>query len=186
MNVKNYLAKVAYIDDMEIGEEICKVYKSKFDNSYITHVGMEDSVKFLSDREITDELTYGVGFSPKDGKWYGWSHRAIFGFKVGSTCQKGDCHYIPLGEKSAVEDAIRFWTEDDHINVRAGNPEIRDGVMGVYVEWDYSDKIKNTSLRGQISGVFHIFPEKYGRGEWTAKTMEDAKQMAFDFNHGVS
>lgn len=35
-----------------------------------------------------------IGFSVKDEKWYGWSHRAIFGFKVGSTCKKGDCHYI--------------------------------------------------------------------------------------------
>jgi len=32
-----------------------------------------------------------IGYSVKDGKWYGWSHRAIYGFKVGSTCKKGDC-----------------------------------------------------------------------------------------------
>jgi hypothetical protein len=25
-----------------------------------------------------------------------------------------------------------------------------------------------------------------GRGEWVAKTMDDAKQMAVDFNRGVS
>ncbi len=36
-----------------------------------------------------------IGFSTKDGKWYGWSHRAIFGFRKGSTCRKGDCHYVP-------------------------------------------------------------------------------------------
>lgn len=24
-----------------------------------------------------------IGFSEKNKKWYGWSHRAIFGFKVG-------------------------------------------------------------------------------------------------------
>jgi len=36
-----------------------------------------------------------IGWSHKDGKWYGWSHRAIFGFKIGSTCKKGDCHYVP-------------------------------------------------------------------------------------------
>ena len=35
-----------------------------------------------------------IGFSTKDGKWHGWSHRAIFGFKKGSTCKKGDCHYV--------------------------------------------------------------------------------------------
>ena len=36
-----------------------------------------------------------IGYSVKDGKWYGWSHRALYGFKVGSTCKKGDCHYVP-------------------------------------------------------------------------------------------
>ena len=44
-----------------------------------------------------------VGFSIKDGKWYGWSHRAIYGFKIGSRCRKGDCHYTPrnLGGRGA-------------------------------------------------------------------------------------
>lgn len=36
-----------------------------------------------------------IGFSSKDGKWYGWSHRAIYGFKIGSTCEKGNVHYVP-------------------------------------------------------------------------------------------
>jgi hypothetical protein len=65
-----------------------------------------------------------IGFSDKDGKWYGWSHRAIFGFKVGSVCRKGDCHYRSR----------------------------RDG----------------------------------GRGQWTAKTVADARQMACDFAESVS
>lgn len=32
-----------------------------------------------------------IGKSLKDGKWYGWSHRAIFGFKIGDKVKKGDC-----------------------------------------------------------------------------------------------
>ena len=32
-----------------------------------------------------------VGFCEKDQKWYGWSHRAIFGFGVGSIVKSGDC-----------------------------------------------------------------------------------------------
>ena len=35
-----------------------------------------------------------IGYSVNDGKWYGWSHRAIYGFRPGSTCKKGDCHYV--------------------------------------------------------------------------------------------
>lgn len=30
-----------------------------------------------------------IGFAPKDQKWYGWSHRAIYGFGIGSRVTKG-------------------------------------------------------------------------------------------------
>jgi len=42
------------------------------------------------------------------------------------------------------------------------------------------------SLRNKISLVYQEFPKQWGRGEWTAKTMDDAKQMAVDFCEGVS
>ena len=61
-----------------------------------------------------------IGYSKKDNKWYGWSHRALYGFTIGSKVKKGHCAY---------------------------------------------------------------YPEK---GEWEAKTMEDAKQIAIDFSKGVS
>ena len=32
-----------------------------------------------------------IGFSERDGKWYGWSHRAIYGFQVGDVVKEGDC-----------------------------------------------------------------------------------------------
>ena len=31
-----------------------------------------------------------IGFNPKTQTWYGWSHRAIFGFKVGDRVKAGD------------------------------------------------------------------------------------------------
>jgi hypothetical protein len=121
MDVQDYLKQVADVTNSDIPDDDGQIYVTKHDGSYITRVGMEDSVRYLAEQEITDDLTNGVGFSPKDGKWYGWSHRAIYGFKTGSTCNLGDCHY------------------------RTG-----------------------------------------GRGEWVAETIEDAKQMAVDFNQGVS
>ena len=30
------------------------------------------------------------------------------------------------------------------------------------------------------------FPDTWGKGEWIAETLEDAKQMAIDFANGVS
>ena len=32
-----------------------------------------------------------IGLSEQEQKWYGWSHRAIFGFSIGSMVQEGDC-----------------------------------------------------------------------------------------------
>lgn len=31
-----------------------------------------------------------IGFSEKEQKWYGWSHRGIYGFGIGSTVRNGD------------------------------------------------------------------------------------------------
>jgi len=111
---------VAFIGGSSIPGDDGKIYYSKYDGSYITRVGMEKSVKWLAKHEVTDCLTHGVGYSKKEHKWFGWSHRAAYGFDVGSTCKDGDCHY----------------TEE--------------------------------------------------RGEWAAKTMDDARQMAIDFCKGVS
>lgn len=46
-----------------------------------------------------------IGKSEKDGKWYGWSHRAIYGFKVGDKVEKGDCHdeILPIGFEAKTE-----------------------------------------------------------------------------------
>jgi len=35
--------------------------------------------------------TCSIGFCARDGKWYGWSHRAIHGFAVGHAVRKGSC-----------------------------------------------------------------------------------------------
>lgn len=186
MNIKDFLAQVAYIADSEIPDDSDKVYLSNFDNSYITRVGMEDSVKFLADLEITYQLSHGTGFSPKDQKWYGWSHRAIYGFKIGSTCEKGNCHYIPKDEADAIEDGIRFWSDDSKHYVRAGELDTVHDQPGIWLEWKYANNVPNEKLQSTIGGVFWSFPDTWGRGEWTAETEEDARQMAIDFNKGVS
>jgi hypothetical protein len=180
MKTKKWLKQVAYKEAGESFGEKIEQYLSKFDGSYITLVGMEDNVAPLAEREITEELTHGVGFSPKDNKWYGWSHRAIYGFGIGSTCKKGDCHYNGVDEKSAIEAAIEFWAGENHLNVKAG--EIKDGYVDI--SWEYDSKTPNEKLRGTITSVKHKLV--IGRGEWVAETMADAKIMAQDFNEGVS
>lgn len=194
MDINDYLGKVAYkklltVDDpmnCSFGDDRkeYEVWLSKFDDSYMTQVGMEENMKFLADREITKELTHGVGFSPKDGKWYGWSHRAIYGFEVGSTCNKGDCHYRAANEDDEIEAALAFWA-DEECHKRTWVEDVGNGT--IEVKWEYNDKVPNEKLRGTIVGTtWEYDPSNFGKGEWVAKTMEDAKQMAVDFNEGVS
>ena len=68
-----------------------------FYNSNGKYIGvLEDFKRLVVEREIEPE-TYGeakvcsIGKSTKDGKWYGWSHRAIYGFQIGDMVKKGDC-----------------------------------------------------------------------------------------------
>lgn len=187
MEVKDFLEKVAYKTKWEEDwmEEPSEIYVSKFDGSYITHVGLENDVKFLAEHEITEELTHGVGFSPKENKWYGWSHRAIFGFTIGSTCEKDDVHYVPSNMAEMKKNAIRFWSDESHKNVRCEGIVEQDGEKYLDIKWDYTDDIENESLRGVTGGTLSHIPE-FGRGEWVAETMEDAKQMAIDFCKGIS
>lgn len=35
--------------------------------------------------------TCSIGFCEREQKWYGWSHRAIYGFGIGDTVKEGDC-----------------------------------------------------------------------------------------------
>jgi len=200
MDVNDYLKEVAYIGEWDHGPggEPSKIYRSKFDDSYITHVGMEERVQFLADRGITQELTHGVGFSPKDNKWYGWSHRAIYGFTIGSTCKKGDCHYVSDTPEGLIDDRAEFFADisQESADEKRAECQILDDRSGIRI---LPAPLK-IPMANSIEDIFdedveleevdihegQYYTIKCGRGEWVAKTMEDAKQMAIDFNEGVS
>jgi hypothetical protein len=129
-----------------------------------------------------------IGYSNTDGKWYGWSHRAMFGFEIGSEVKKGDCAYTPVDLEDFMDGMTQFWSDDDHINtgtVMCGELD-ENGDKVVHTTWKYTDKIPNEQLRGTISGSHSVIPDQYGKGAWIAETNEDAKQMASDFAEGVS
>lgn len=73
-------------------------------------------VKVIAEREIYPELaarghgTCSVGKSAKDGKWYGWSHRAMVGFGIGDRIFEesyGDDQtpFVKHGSKPITNDA---------------------------------------------------------------------------------
>jgi len=197
------------------GDEI-EVRESKIDSSYICHTGQEKkSCGVYIHHGISEQVqnahgvaehTANIGFNPKSQKWFGWSHRCIAGFGVGSEVKRGDCAYTPTDKEDFLQDRMRFYGDTDmedscKLAVRGEivaeeqmewdcerDEEIHTGIIqeGVRVFWTYDDTIPNEKLRGQISSIFEAFPDTWGRGEWKAKTLSDAKQMAIDFADGVS
>jgi len=206
MNTKQYLDRVAYVKELDQSngsgdpDFINDCYFSKFDDSYITHVGVEDGVKHLAKLEITDELTHGVGFSPKDNKWYGWSHRAIYGFKVGSTCEKGNCHYVASTPEELIDDHANFFLDisQESADEKRAECQILDDRSGIRIlhtpiKLQMAENTQEVikAIAGAELPEETLFKDSFsviecGRGAWTAKTMADAKQMAQDFNSGVS
>lgn len=55
-----------------------------------------------------------IGFSEKEGKWYGWSHRARYGWGVGDTYEDGDCGFEEFKSKYNVKgNSFKCKTLDD-------------------------------------------------------------------------
>ena len=192
--LQTFIDQVAYSKEWDHGYgEPSLCYYSKVDGSYITHVGMDSTFKMFLKYGITDQLqtippngrTACIGYNPIEQKWWGWSHRAIYGFGVGSTCKQGDCHYCPDNKENYIEDCIRFWSDECHFNMRYEEAVV-DTLQGINIIWDYTDKVPNKELRGTTNSIFCAYPEFWGRGEWVAKDLADAKQMAIDFARGVS
>jgi hypothetical protein len=188
---QDWLEREARVETQAFGDEFYDVYVSKEDGGYLTHVGMEDHVLFLAKRNLThpqrrSEMgrTCSVGFDAQKKEWYGWSHRAIYGFGVGSKVKKGDCAYVPKDAEDFLDDMVRFWSDADHLNVH-GEHVVEDGRRGVRVSWLRSNRIPNKKLCNTVTGIFAAYPDAYGKGAWTAQTLEDAKQMARDFAEGV-
>ena len=134
-----------------------------------------------------------IGFSEKENKWYGWSHRAIYGFGIGSECKKGDCGYNADTKENFMKWCLSFWADSEY-SMGDDKAEFTKGLIynekskvdGVLVSYTYNDKVPNERVRGTVYENLSQLPDKWGKGEWTAKTMGDAKQMAIDFSNGVS
>lgn len=197
--LQKFINSVSVVGDSNIPDDDGKIYYSKVDGSYLTRVGMENDLNYLLKLGITEDIHDGygepqtscIGFNTLEKKWYVWSHRAIFGFGVGSECKKGSCGYEANNKKDFVEDCLRFWGDTDmegdtnKINPRA-KEVTEDGKLGVKVSYTYDNKTPNKALRGQVGEVFTEYPTTWGKGEWKANTLEQCKEMAVDFAKGVS
>jgi len=89
--------------------------------------------------------------------------------------------------ENVYEDEVEVM--DEKTGLMKIHSEIKKGgklLHGVRVSWTYTHDVPNETLRGQPGGNFTPYPKNWGRGEWTALTMDDAKQMAMDFVRSLS
>lgn len=176
-------------------------------------IGDEQTTKWLCDeRGIAPQLRHpdhgvcSVGFCAKEQKWYGWSHRAIAGFGVGSTVTKDSCAYTADTPEGLIEQYVDFHGEDDEqrrakaaaecriLPDRSGIGILRAPLLIPMASTmvDAIDAISDpetiqTMQLVDLHGGDNAYVErKCGRGEWTAKTLDDAYQMACDFADDVS
>lgn len=188
LSVRKYRAGYEVREELVDGEQYdCRDFKMKIaytpEGLYIGD--SRTAYRLCKKRGIKPELAQpgnnvcSIGLCEKEQKWYGWSHRAIFGFGIGSTCKKGDCHYKPGNFDELKDDCSDSRDEDCIARVTVAilpvDPEEPEGTQRV--------------VEGSETGLCKCLLEncvyELGRGEWIARTLEDAKQMAIDFANGV-
>ena len=195
MKVSEWLAVNAEVVPSGITGDDEKVWVTKSRGDYIARVGeknnaLKDIIEPLGVTEyVSSSLDAGrpinIGFNPIEQKWYGWSHRAIYGFTIGSTCKKGDCHYVGSTLEEQEKAAIDFWADEYHSKTWCNGVIEQDGEKFFDIRWTYSNTVPNQKLRNGLSGWHHHI-KPLGRGEWIAGTLADARQMAIDFAEAVS
>lgn len=79
------------------------------------YVGTLKELENLFNMGIYDIQAYGnnsccsIGFNDKEQKWYGWSHRAMFGFGIGHVVKACNCE----ADRGLSEEYLKEHPEDD-------------------------------------------------------------------------
>ena len=61
------------------------------------------------EKRSPDAGVESIGFCEKEQKWYGWSHRAMYGFEVGDAVNEGDC----TATSGLTDEALKLYPEQD-------------------------------------------------------------------------
>lgn len=205
-----YVQSEALYRDDEVPLTLNVAYTKCENHFYIGDLKTADFI--VNDMGVTEQIqpaaggrTCSIGFNPETQQWFGWSHRATASFGIGTKVSKGDCAFEPSNIAEMEAELIGFWSNDrteefedketgakvtfvtstesttDYLGPVGENGELPQ--LGILV------KRTTTYSDGRVpveSDQFSPYPEVWGRGEWTAATLEDAKEMAIAFAKGVS
>lgn len=191
-------------------------------NMYGDYIGDLKTARTLCDKRgiapekaTPNSKVCSVGFCERENKYYGWSHRAMYGFGVGSKLGPGDSGYTPdTVEGLAREHLLWRMPTDLGEGSRTGNGMLKVKVPAMYVTPDRKmllvedgdtmatviqqqgetpEDMMDRILRKYLVTRDMTSEDKRrlnlyrtGKGEWTAKTLDDARQMAVDFAEDVA
>lgn len=173
------------------GTEPFDIYVSRLDKSYGDPVHDPQVLRWLWKKGVTEHLQYAreqtvnagistitMGYNPVEEKWYGWSHRAYSGFGVGSTIALGSVSYQPDNKEN-----FKSWVITQYDNEVYKLVSADEETEGVRVKYVHNDQGLNGTAR--IREIFEPYPVVWGKGHWTATTLDEAKEMARHFAWGV-
>lgn len=108
---------VVRTEDVSIGDDPAVTMRSAYTPSGDYIGSPADARDLVVTRGILPQLrtptsnVCSIGYCPSKKKWFGWSHRAIFGFGVGAVVKAGDCIEgdFPVGFRAtSITDAKRM------------------------------------------------------------------------------
>lgn len=122
-----------------------------------------------------DSSICSIGFQENEQKWYGWSHRAMYGFGIDSRVKFGDCAYLPRDYDDWKKCLLEWYKDFKRTKVKSIQ--------------ETSELFQVTiSTEGQPDRVETHWKKDVvlGKGEWAATTLDEAKEMAIAFARDVS
>lgn len=194
--LKKFLANFAVVKNIKIQDEVMPAWLSKIDNSFICFVDneIESTAMFLYKNNICQHVqgtprqsrTAQIGFNPEKHVWWGWSHRAGYGFGVGSKCTIGNVHFNPSNPVELRKKIEGRMKSEEYLESFEIHRIKEFGQWGYLLTRKFTDQVPNPGMKNSIQREFIPYPESWGRGEWEATNLEDARQMAIDFANNIA
>ena len=160
---------------------------------YATKAGMEYGLYFLMKYKPVEVPGYGI-MKSSDGKWYGYSYRAIFGFQAGDKITKSSSAYRASTVKEIIEqydsfnESWRKYTSDVIENKHS--LEIHHRMSQCSLKDKCPNQSKETYDENHICEWIDAEPEieivYTGKGEHTIQNDAEAYDAAKRFSEGVS
>lgn len=163
LNLMEFIENNFFINKEGYWSEYGEMWCSKEDGSPVVLVGQEEELKFYTDLGITDNAGYHIGFNKDKQCWVSWWQDEAVEFKIGSKVEKFGKAFIAKDKHELLE----------HVKHVYKNVDVTD----ISLNGHFNSVIVKT---GNLTRLFELLGN--GKGEWVAKSLEDAKQMAKELN----